>query len=283
MHIERPIRVLVVDDHIAIRIGISQLIDAERPRMHSVGTAASASEALREAQEQRPQVIVLDVDLAGEDGLALIPALQRAAPCAVVVLTSLADPRVAVRALELGASTCLSKTAPATELIGSIFAAARRGDTTQTRDRPANAGSDVSRRAGTKRPSAKGDCADGSASAQTYIEPNRQTMDSTKVMASTRREPKRDPLTGVQQVSKKAGDGALSTTVNREPTMKLVQFIKNFVREEDGAAAIEYGLIAALIAVAIIAGSILLGTSLNGLFTKLGNCMAAPSVAACTL
>ena len=65
--------------------------------------------------------------------------------------------------------------------------------------------------------------------------------------------------------------------------MKLVQFIKNFVREEDGAAAIEYGLIAALIAVAIIAGSIALGTSLDGLFTKLGTCMAAPRVATCTL
>jgi DNA-binding NarL/FixJ family response regulator/Flp pilus assembly pilin Flp len=283
MPTERPLRVLVVDDHIAIRIGIAQLIDAERPRMHSVGAAASASEALREAHEQRPQVIVLDVDLAGEDGLALIPALQRAAPCAVVVLTSLTDPRVAVRALQLGASTCLSKTAPATELIGSIFAAARRSGTTQAHGRPSNAGSDVSRGAGTKRPSAQGNSAHGSASAQTYIEPNRQTMDTANAMASARREPKRDPLTGVQQVSKKAGDGALSTTVKREPTMTLVQFIKNFVREEDGAAAIEYGLIAALIAVAIIGGSIALGTSLDGLFTKLGTCMAAPSVANCTL
>ena len=65
--------------------------------------------------------------------------------------------------------------------------------------------------------------------------------------------------------------------------MKLVQFIGNFIREEDGAAAIEYGLIAALIAVAIIAGSIALGTSLNQLFLDLGACMAAPSVATCAL
>jgi len=65
--------------------------------------------------------------------------------------------------------------------------------------------------------------------------------------------------------------------------MKLVQFVQSFLREEDGAAAIEYGLIAALIAVAIIAGSIALGGSLNGLFTALGTCMANPSVATCTL
>lgn len=59
--------------------------------------------------------------------------------------------------------------------------------------------------------------------------------------------------------------------------MKLVQFISNFIREEDGAAAIEYGLIAALIAVAIIVGAGLLGTNLNTLFNNLGTCMAAPT------
>ena len=65
--------------------------------------------------------------------------------------------------------------------------------------------------------------------------------------------------------------------------MKLVQFVQSFIREEDGAAAIEYGLIAALIAVAIIAGAAALGTSLNGIFTRLGACMAAPTVATCAL
>ena len=65
--------------------------------------------------------------------------------------------------------------------------------------------------------------------------------------------------------------------------MKFVQFVQSFLRDEDGAAAIEYGLIAALIAVAIIVGAGLLGTSLNGLFTRLGNCMATPTVAICGL
>lgn len=61
--------------------------------------------------------------------------------------------------------------------------------------------------------------------------------------------------------------------------MKIVQFVKSFVREEDGAAAIEYGLIAALIAIGIIVGATALGTQLNGLFTRLGACMAAPATA----
>ena len=65
--------------------------------------------------------------------------------------------------------------------------------------------------------------------------------------------------------------------------MKFVQFVQSFLRDEDGAAAIEYGLIAALIAIAIIVGATLLGTSLNGLFTRLGNCMATPTTAVCAL
>ena len=65
--------------------------------------------------------------------------------------------------------------------------------------------------------------------------------------------------------------------------MKLVQFVKSFIREEDGAAAIEYGLLAALIAIAIIVGATFLGTSLNGLFTRLGACMATPTAAICAL
>ena len=58
--------------------------------------------------------------------------------------------------------------------------------------------------------------------------------------------------------------------------MKFVQTIRSFIRDEDGAAAIEYGLIAALIAIAIIVGATALGTSLNTLFDNLGKCMADP-------
>ena len=65
--------------------------------------------------------------------------------------------------------------------------------------------------------------------------------------------------------------------------MKFVQFVQSFLRDEDGAAAIEYGLIAALIAVAIIAGAALLGTNLNLLFLALGKCMGSPSALNCVL
>lgn len=62
-----------------------------------------------------------------------------------------------------------------------------------------------------------------------------------------------------------------------------MNFITKFIREEDGVTAIEYGLIAALIAVAIVVGAAALGTALNGIFTRLGACMTTPNAATCAL
>lgn len=148
-----PLRVLVVDDHAGIRHGISCLIDSESPRMCSVGAAGTARDALSQARALQPDVVLLDVNLDGEDGLAMIASLHGVAPCRVVVLTSLSDPRVAERAIALGARACLHKTAPASELIACISASST----------PTIEGGQVSRPAGIKHPSEAGGIADGSA------------------------------------------------------------------------------------------------------------------------
>lgn len=61
-----------------------------------------------------------------------------------------------------------------------------------------------------------------------------------------------------------------------------MEFIKNFMQEEDGVTAIEYGLIAALIAVAIIGGARAVGTNLDGLFDRIATCLSATGCAAAT-
>lgn len=53
----------------------------------------------------------------------------------------------------------------------------------------------------------------------------------------------------------------------------MLNMIKQFAREEDGVTAIEYGLIAALIAVVIIAAVTIVGTQLNIVFSKIGNAL----------
>jgi pilus assembly protein Flp/PilA len=55
--------------------------------------------------------------------------------------------------------------------------------------------------------------------------------------------------------------------------MKLVQFIKNFAREEDGVTAIEYGLIAALIAIVIITAVTMVGSKLCATFYKVASAL----------
>lgn len=56
-----------------------------------------------------------------------------------------------------------------------------------------------------------------------------------------------------------------------------MNLIKNFIREEDGVTAIEYGLIAALIAIVIIAGVTAVGTKLNATFNTIAGKVAIPA------
>ncbi len=57
----------------------------------------------------------------------------------------------------------------------------------------------------------------------------------------------------------------------------LMQTLRSFYRDEAGVTAVEYGLIAALIALAIIAGATLLGTNLNDLFNYIAGKVAPPA------
>ena len=58
---------------------------------------------------------------------------------------------------------------------------------------------------------------------------------------------------------------------------KFILATRRFLRDEEGVTAIEYGLIAALIAVVIIAAVALIGTNLNTVFTKVANCLTTPA------
>ena len=119
-----PIGILLVDDHRAILSGVAALVGSEAPRMRVLGQARSRRDALVLARVVRPNVIVLDAELGGDDGLDLIPTFQTCCDAAIVVFTCAADPRVRLRALRLGAVGFLSKAARGAELIAAIEAAA---------------------------------------------------------------------------------------------------------------------------------------------------------------
>jgi two-component system, NarL family, nitrate/nitrite response regulator NarL len=118
-----PIEVLLVDDQRAILAGVTALIASEAPSMRVTGHARSGWEALELARRTSPDIVVLDADLAGEDGLALIPLLKSTCGAAIIVFSCVASVEARHRAQRMGAMDFVSKTASGGELIAAI----RRG------------------------------------------------------------------------------------------------------------------------------------------------------------
>jgi DNA-binding NarL/FixJ family response regulator len=125
---EKPIRILLVDDHKIIRDGLCDLI-ATRTDMQVVGDAGNGVAALALAEREQPDVIVLDLDLGSESGLALLPELHRVAPLSnVIILTGVREADKRDEAIELGAKGVVLKEKGATELLNAVEKVHRTGE-----------------------------------------------------------------------------------------------------------------------------------------------------------
>ncbi len=104
-----PIRVCVVDDQTLVREGITGLL-ALADDVVVVGEAADGDEALRVVASTSPDVVLLDLQMPGLDGLGVLARLgERADPPPVLVLTTFDDDELVLRALALGARGYLLK------------------------------------------------------------------------------------------------------------------------------------------------------------------------------
>src|SRR6516225_3318879 len=93
-----PIRILLVDDHALFLAAVRSLIKDDRG-LTIVGEATNRAEALRRA-EQRPDLILLDLDLGGEFGLDFLPELlQISENSRILVMTGLPNPELDLRAV----------------------------------------------------------------------------------------------------------------------------------------------------------------------------------------
>jgi DNA-binding NarL/FixJ family response regulator len=118
--IRLPIRVLIVDDHEVVRAGLRMLIESHAG-LALAGEAGTRAEALAAAARDRPDVIVLDLDLGGENAVDDIPELLATAPGArVLVLTGVRDPELHRRAVRLGAMGVVRKEKAAVVLLAAI-------------------------------------------------------------------------------------------------------------------------------------------------------------------
>jgi len=109
------IRVLVVDDHAVVREGIRSVLVAQ-PGFQVVGDAADAAQAVALAERHEPDVVLLDITMPGESGLAVAARLRDRLPAARVLVLSMHDrSEYVLEAVRAGASGYLLKDAtPAT-------------------------------------------------------------------------------------------------------------------------------------------------------------------------
>jgi DNA-binding NarL/FixJ family response regulator len=118
------IRLLIADDHPIVRDGLSGMFTAE-PGFEVVGEAGDGAEAIRLAEALRPDVILMDLQMPGMNGLAAIGELaERGIGSRVLVLTTYDTDGYVVPAIEAGATGYLLKDAPRDELLRAVRAAA---------------------------------------------------------------------------------------------------------------------------------------------------------------
>jgi DNA-binding NarL/FixJ family response regulator len=118
------VRIVIVDDHAMLRAGLEQLLGGEAD-LEVVGTAASGDEAVTVVRELRPDVVLMDLQMPGVDGVSATREIVGEELADVLVLTSYSDAERIVGALDAGALGYLLKDAEPEEVLRGIRAVAR--------------------------------------------------------------------------------------------------------------------------------------------------------------
>src|ERR1700677_5114747 len=118
---QAQIRVLIVDDHPIMRVGIAAIINAQAG-MRVVGQAGTTAEAIRMFSAEQPDLTLMDLRLPDRDGVEAIRAIRAISPKArVIVLTTYEGDEDIHRALEAGARGYLIKGMPHEALVKALY------------------------------------------------------------------------------------------------------------------------------------------------------------------
>ncbi len=122
--VSQVIRVLVVDDHRLVRVGLITLLDACSD-IEVVGEAADGQQAIDAARDHQPDVILMDVSMPSLDGVAATRRIiDESATARVVALTSFSDRHIVTDMLTAGAVGYLLKDCAPDELLAAVRSAA---------------------------------------------------------------------------------------------------------------------------------------------------------------
>jgi DNA-binding NarL/FixJ family response regulator len=120
MSATRPIRILLVDDHEVVRVGLKKVLAVD-PQMVVAGEAATADEAVARAQADHPDVVLMDIRLPDGDGIQACRDILATCPdVRVIFLTSFADDETMLAAVLAGAHGFCVKRMDVESLVQSI-------------------------------------------------------------------------------------------------------------------------------------------------------------------
>jgi NarL family two-component system response regulator YdfI len=123
--LDKPIRILITDDHFVVRQGLRLILKTAND-IELVGEAVNGEEALQLSAEYQPHVILMDLRMPVMDGLTTIAQLRQLHPhVAVIILTTYNEDEMMLRGLQLGARGYLLKDTDRETLLNTIRAAAR--------------------------------------------------------------------------------------------------------------------------------------------------------------
>jgi NarL family two-component system response regulator LiaR len=119
---EKPISILIVDDHHLVREGLAALLEV-KPDVDVVGVAADGNEAVAQARALQPDVILLDLVMPNKDGITAIREIIQENPAAkILVLSSFSQEEKVRAAIEAGAMGYQLKESSPLELLQAIHA-----------------------------------------------------------------------------------------------------------------------------------------------------------------
>ena len=114
------IKILIADDHAVVRHGLKQIVTSDS-QMTIVGEASNGNELLDLARKTSVDVVVLDINMPGRNGLETLKDLKRDYPSLPVIILSMhPEEQYAVRVLKAGAAGYMNKEAAPDELVAAI-------------------------------------------------------------------------------------------------------------------------------------------------------------------
>ncbi|MEO8354208.1 MAG: response regulator transcription factor [Chthoniobacteraceae bacterium] len=120
---EKPVRILIADDHYVVRQGLKLVLSEHFPHVE-IGEASDGNEALEAVWAKTWDVLLLDISMPGRGGLEALKDIKQAQPkLPVIILSMHPEDQFAIRVLKLGASAYIRKDSAGQELVKGVTAA----------------------------------------------------------------------------------------------------------------------------------------------------------------